>query len=125
MHKDATGRPIEKGSYVAYVVTTGSRAGIKFGRVTKLKETSKERSKYDTASQTYQPVTEIDYTIQIISVEKGWRTQNKWDIQGKREGRPAKVQSVERLDRVIILDPHQMHPEAKEILDKEMLERGA
>ncbi len=125
MHKDATGRQIEKGSYIAYVVTTGSRAGIKFGRVTKLKEKVEERSRYDTASQTYQPVTETDYTIQIISVEKGWRTQNKWDLQGKREGRPAKVQSVERLDRVIVLEAHQMHPEAKEVLDKEMLERGA
>lgn len=126
MHKDATGRPITKGSYVAYVVTTGSRAGIKFGVVVKLKEKETQRNVYDHATKQYDEVTETDYSIQIVSAERAgnWNEPKKWAVQGKVEGKLARVHSVERLDRVVMLDPHQMLPEAKEALDAEMRERG-
>lgn len=132
MHKDATGRRITRGDYVAYSTANRSSSGIKFGSVVKLKEKPVKRSRYNPQTKQYDMHDEIDYSISIVSVDKGshydQQTQSytsKWKIQGKvDEGRPARVQHIDRLERVIILEPHQMEPEAKELLDKELHERG-
>jgi hypothetical protein len=133
MHLDATGRAITKGAYVAYVVTNGSTSGIKFGAVVKLKEKEDTENHYDRTTNTYNSVKVTKYSISIVSVEnhRGYdqATQTytkKWEVQGKsNDDKPARVTSIERLDRVIVIDAHQVHPEAKEVIDKEMYERGA
>ena len=131
MHKDATERDIQKGAYVAYAVTTGSRAGLKFGAVVKLKEKATTVNRWDQQNQTYVPEPHIEYKIQIISAEYAYiynappgSPSFKWQIQGKKKGKLAKVQTLDRLDRVIVLHPDQVHPEAKKLLDKELHERG-
>ncbi len=128
MHTDATGRPISKGAYIAYVVTTGSSAGVKFGAVVRLKEKTVKRNQYDQQTQTWSEVEEQKYSIQVISVDKpSWGpNKDKWIVQGKsdEENKLARVQSIERLERVIVLEPLQMNPDAKEVLDKELHLRG-
>lgn len=127
MHKDATGRAITRGAYVAYVVTTGYRGGVKFGAVVKLKEVTTENAQvWDHATQNYVSKDVTDYSIQIVSVEKEkpWNGPEKWTLQGKKEGKFARAIHVENLDRLILLEPHQMDPEVKEILDRELTERG-
>jgi hypothetical protein len=136
MHQDATKRQIKKGDYIAYCVTTGSSAGMKFGAVVKLKEKLVKSNKYNPQTCRYDiEHEEMDYTIQIISVEYGWeRDVNgpdphaivyRWKLQGKKEGsKLARVQTIDRLNRVIMLEPDQMDPEVKEILDRELHERG-
>ena len=132
MHKDATGRPIMRGAYVAYAVGKGSGAtGIKFGAVVKLKSNEVERHQYNPSTRGYDTVKETRYTIGIVSAENHCTRDAqgqlvwKWVVQGKSaEDRPARIQSIERLDRVIVLEGHQMQPEAKEVLEKELHERG-
>lgn len=131
MHKDATGRDIQRGDYIAYCVTAGSASGMKFGRVLKLKEREYDDNVYDSTTRSYNKVRKTKHWIQVISVDekKIWdpatqTSSDKWVIQGKVEGKPAKAQSIERLERVVMLLDNQMHPEAKELLDKEMHERG-
>lgn len=129
MHKDATGREITKGSYIAYGTTTGARAGIKFGAVVKLKERTYERDVYDNKTQTWGKEPHTSYSIQIIAAEQKWAGpypggRMDWSIVGKTEGKLARVQSIDRMERVIMLEPHQMNQEAKEVLDKELHERG-
>lgn len=124
MHKDATGRQITKGSYIAYSVSVESHSNIKFGVVVKLKEQEVTENCYDDATKSWYPKLVTRYSLQAISAEKSWQTQNKWAVQGKREGKLARVTSIERLERVILLEPDQMNPEAKEVLDIEMHARG-
>ncbi len=136
MHKDATGRPIARGAYIAYAVGVGSGGGIKFGRVVKLKEKDVEFNRYDpSVPGNYTKVTETHYSVQIISAERQWKIppggkyddgKHEWCVQGKKDdAKLARVQSIERLDRVVVLEPDQMHPEAREVIDKEMHERGS
>lgn len=133
MHLDAAGRAIVKGTYVAYVVTTGSTSGIKFGIVVKLKQKDYTDSVYDRATNSYSSVQKTKYSISIVSAENqhlfDQATQTygfKWAVQGKSNpDKPARVTSIERLERVIMIDPHQVHPEAKEVIDQEMHDRGA
>lgn len=134
MHTDATGRTISKGSYIAYAVSAQSSSHLKFGIVVKLKEKMETRDRWNPQINQYVSTDEIKHSIQIVSVEKVWRPLTpgdyhngnwEWVIQGKKDpSRPAKVQSLDRLERVVTLDPHQVLPEAKEVLDKEMHERG-
>lgn len=125
MHKDATGREIKRGSYIAYVVSTGTSGGVKFGAVVKLKqEDVQQKQTWDHTTNTWIMKDVTEYTIQIISVDKSWKTKWVWSLQGKKEGKFARVQHIANLDRVILLEPHQMDPGVKEILDKELMERG-
>jgi hypothetical protein len=124
MHKDATGRDITRGAYVAYAIAAGSKSAMKFGAVIKLKEEEYNRSVYDSTTRTWQPTDITEYSIQVVSVERA-RGAAKWAMQGKAEGKLARAIHIDRLDRCILLDPHQMDPEAKELLDKELQERGA
>jgi hypothetical protein len=126
MHQDATNRPITKGSYIAYSAGAQARSYIKFGCVVALKEKVVERNVWNDATKSYDEVMETDYRVQVIVAERpSWGpNQGKWVIQGKVEGKLAKVQSIERLERVIVLEPHQMLPEAREVIDRELHERG-
>lgn len=128
MQKDATGRDIDKGSYVVYAVTGyGDQAGLKFGVVVKLKEKATTTNVWDPNTRTYNSQPHTEYKIQVISTERLYNHQNqtwRWQIQGKSEGKLARVQTLDRLDRVIVLHPDQVHPEAREALDKELHERG-
>lgn len=128
-HKDATGRPIEKGSYIAYAVTKGSRGGMNFGAVVQLKQKSSTRSVYDHTTKTYNQENYTVNKVQIITVHQSYigvypNGVKKWVVAAKQEGKLARVQTIDRLDRVIVLDGHQMNPEVKEALDKELHERG-
>jgi len=127
MHKDATGRHIYKGSYVVYAVTKGHSAGLKFGVVIALKERAYENSVYNSVTGTYNKVPATEYKIQIVSAAMNTYgpDKGKWYVQGKEEGKLGRPQTLDRLDRVIVLDDFQMHPEAKEALDREMTERGS
>lgn len=133
MHLDATGRVISKGSYVAYAVSSNSSSVIKFGAVVKLKDKEYDERVYDRVTQTYDTKKKTGYSISIVSVEKQYHYDQatdtsawRWVVQGKAaEGKPARVQSIERLDRVLLLESHQVQPDVKEILDKELHFRGA
>lgn len=134
MHQDATKRPIVKGDYVTYAVSAGSSTGMKFGVVVKLKEKVVQKRRYNPSTKTFDYSDSMDYSIQVVSVERTFvRTPNQndpyagdyaWQVQGKTEGKLARIQSIERLDRVVVLGAQQMHPEAKDALDKELHERG-
>lgn len=135
MHKDATGRQIKKGDYIAYATANRSSSGLKFGAVIRLKSKDVEHNNYDYSVKPPQLITRVEtiHSMSIISADKTSsydpNTQtytHKWVIQGKHdEERPARVQSIERLERVILLNPDQMEPDAKELLDRELHERGA
>src|SRR6478735_7231842 len=118
-HKDATGRPIEKGSYIAYAVTKGSRGGMNFGAVVQLKQKTDTRNIYDHITKTYHLEQFTVYKVQIISAALGYEGaypngKPKWVASGKIPDKLARVQTIDRLDRVIVLDPHQINPEVKE-----------
>ena len=128
MHKDATGREITKGAYVAYVSGTGSRASIRFGAVTKLKSKVKEQNVWDHQTKNYVPTTVTTYSLQVITASKGYvgtypNGHEAWTVP-KEEGKLARVHSIDRLDRIILLEPIQMLPEARDALDKELRDRG-
>lgn len=131
MHKDATGRDITRGAFVAYAVASGSGGAIKFGAVVKLKDETVEHNVYDYQTKTHSKQSHTKYTISVVGAQEliqydhatNART-SKWSLQGKKDGKFARAIHIERLDRVILLEPHQMHQEAKELLDKEIAERG-
>jgi hypothetical protein len=134
MHKDASDRPISKGDFIAYSTGMGRRSsGIRFAAVTALREKVTNRSVYNQATKTYDSVPETEYKIQVVSTEnsrkydyhtqkwsEGWRLQGKdHDGNGK-----ARLATLDRLERVIVLQPYQIHPEARKLLEDEMAERG-
>lgn len=129
MHKDSTGREISKGSYIAYVAGTGSRASIKFAVVVKLKQKDTTRNEWDHQTKTYNTVPHTKYSIQVVTAMKSYKGtypngQEFWTVP-KADGKPAHVNSIERLDRIVLLEKSQMIPEVAEVLEKEMYDRGA
>lgn len=131
MHLDATGRTITKGAYVAYSVASDSRSGIKFGAVVKLKQKETTHNEWDASIGTYKSVPKTEYTVSIIVAERsstidattGVRSYG-WTVKSNGPDKPAKIQSIERLDRMILLDASQMNPDILAVIDKELHNRG-
>jgi hypothetical protein len=134
MHRDSTDRPILKGDFIAYSGGTGRRSsGLRFALVVALKEKSTEKHVFNQATQNYDKVPETEYKIQVVSAENRRRydyTNKKWlegwGLQGKDlDGNgKARLATLDRLERVIVIEPHQIQPEARAMLEQEKTERG-
>lgn len=136
MHKDASGRALRKGDFVAYSGGAGRRSGtgLKFGYVFALKEKTVDKNVYNQTTKQYDKVPETHYRIQVVTAERRWNYSHQtgqpgfysWALLGKTaagEGN-SRLASVEMLERVIIVEPHQLPPDARALLEKDMLERG-
>lgn len=142
MHKDASERVISKGDFVVYSVGSGRRSSdLRFAVVTALREKSVTRSVYNATTKTYDSVSETEYKIQVITAEKSstydrqtGNYKHEWRLQGMLApsqalasptgAGKARLATLDRLERIIVVQPHQIHPEARTLLEQEMVARG-
>lgn len=92
-HIDAAGKDIIPGAFFVYATRIADRSHLQFGRVVELKQVPRDYGQREGKPK-----------IGAITVQLGWR-DDKWEATGK-----GRVQTIERLDAVLVVPRTTLHP---------------
>ena len=101
-HKDIAGRDIKVGDYIIYAALWDRSATLKYGKVTGLAERD--------GAWCYNAEPRKTPTVKIYSADRDFN--GKWELQKK-----GHVVTLGYLDRLSVIEPHQVPADAKKLLD--------